>query len=84
MKFIDDFTKSKIYKISGWQFNGLLVGTLFFAIGLWELSKIVIPMLLPNKPVETFPYQWIFFLVLLVIGFVILIWTSYRFGKFNK
>jgi uncharacterized membrane protein len=83
MKFIDDFKKSKIYKISGWQINGLLLGTLFFAIGLWELAKIVMPMILPN-PVETFPYQWISYLVIAVLGLVILTWATYRWEKTDK
>jgi hypothetical protein len=83
MNFIKKFFKNETYKITDWQMIGLIFGATGFTIGAWELIKTYLPVLLPQNAVY-YPLEWVYNIVIAVIGICILAWASSAFIKFNK
>lgn len=74
MKFFEP--KSK-YTINEWQLLGLIVGVELFVMGAMQLTRFLLPSFMA---VET-PNGWIYYLVLLIAGSVILFFACRKVKK---
>lgn len=83
MNFFKKLFRNETYKISDWQIIGIALGATCFTVGVWELMKTYLPILVPHNAVY-YPMEWVYYIVIIVVGIIILAWATSAFTKSNK
>lgn len=75
--------ENSTYKIKDSHMVGITISITLFVVGVWELMKTYLPVLFPVNAVY-YPMEWIFDVVIVIIGIIIMALAVYDFMKFNR